>query len=306
MQSLQNQLDLLVNNLERVVTVIAILLFTAFLAWIVRRTLTRFIERSSNELNNDSTNYRFMSHVIVALIYVTGFSYAVYLIPFLRHIATSLMGAAGILAVAVGFASQHALGNIISGFFIVMYKPYKINDRITLKMDIRGIVEDINLRHTIIRNFENQRIIIPNSLMSNEILTNSNFTDDKICRFIEIGISYGSDVEKAKEIMADEVQNHPDYLDVRTSEDIKEGIPPVTVRVLSLGDSSVHLRAWAWASGPTTAFIMSCDLIESIKKRFDAEGIVIPFPQRTLSYLDTDDAEDKKEELKQDDPEEES
>lgn len=291
MLSFQQLSERLIDNLELIVMVVAILLLTVVLASLVRRAFNRFIQRSTEELNNDSTNYRFMSHLIIALIYVTGASFAVYLIPFLRHIATSLMGAAGILAIAVGFASQQALGNIISGLFIVMYKPYKINDRVTLQTDIRGVVEDINLRHTIIRNFENQRIIIPNSVMSSEILINSNYTDDKICRFVEVGISYGSDVQRAKEIMAEEVLNHPNYLDVRKPEDIEKGVPPVIVRVLSLGDSSVLLRAWAWAADAPSAFIMSCDLAESIKKRFDAEGIVIPFPQRTISYLDVNKEE---------------
>ncbi|MEX0770137.1 MAG: mechanosensitive ion channel family protein [Balneolaceae bacterium] len=290
MQIIEQYSDRLIENLDLILTVVAILILTVFLAWVVRRAFDGFIERSTQELNNDSTNYRFMSHLIIALIYVAGFSFAVYLIPFLKHIATSMMGAAGILAIAIGFASQQALGNIVSGLFIVIYKPYKINDRVTLQTSIRGVVEDINLRHTIIRNFENQRIIIPNSVMSNEILMNSNYTDDKICRFIEIGISYGSDLDRAKEIMIEEVMDHPDYLDVRETEDIEKGAPPVRVRVLSLGDSSVVLRAWAWAEEPQTAFFMSCDLIESIKKRFDKEGIVIPFPQRTLSYLDPIDS----------------
>ena len=196
-----------------------------------------------------------------------------------------MLASAGILAVVVGFAAQQALANIVSGIFIVMFKPYRINDRLTIQNTLRGVVEDINLRHTIIRNFENQRIIIPNSIISNEILVNSNYTDDKLCKFINIGISYGSDIDKAKNIMSEEVQNHPRNIDIRSEADIESGVSRVVVRVTMLGESSVNVRAWAWASDPKSAFIMECDLLESIKKRFDNEGIVIPFPQRTLSYL---------------------
>jgi small conductance mechanosensitive channel len=287
LEAFQGLLETLLDNLETFILVVIILIVTTVLATLINRGFSRFIERSTSDLKNDPTNYKFMQHALVAVVYITGVSFAIYLIPVLSHIAGSLLGAAGILAIAVGFASQQALGNIISGVFIVMYKPYRINDRITLKGDMRGLVEDINLRHTVLRNFENQRIIIPNSVMSNEILINSNYTDEKICRFIEIGISYQSDIDLAKKIMAEEVINHPDYMDVRKSEDVEKGIPPVTVRVLSLGDSSVLLRAWAWAKDAPTGFIMSCDLTESIKKRFDKEGIVIPFPQRTISYLES-------------------
>lgn len=292
-QSLQNLFDKLFVNLETLILVIVIMVITIVLATLIKRGFGRYIERSTTDLNNDPTNYKFMQHALVAIVYLTGFSFAIYLIPVLSHIAGSILGAAGILAVAVGFASQQALGNVVSGLFIVMYKPYRINDRITVKGDMRGTVEDINLRHTVIRNFENQRIIIPNSVMSSEVLTNSNYTDDQICRFIEIGISYGSDIDLAKKIMSEEVQNHPSYLDVRKPKDIEEGVPPVIVRVLSLGESSILIRAWAWAADAPTAFMMSCDLLESIKKRFDKEGIVIPFPQRTISYLEPGKANTK-------------
>lgn len=292
-QSFQNLISKLLDNLDTLILVVIILAITTVLATLINRGFSRFIERSTSDLKNDPTNYKFMQHSLVAIVYLTGISFAIYLIPVLSHIAGSLLGAAGILAIAVGFASQQALSNIISGVFIVMYKPYRINDRITLKGDMRGVVEDINLRHTVLRNFENQRIIIPNSVMSNEILINSNYTDEKICRFIEFGISYQSDIDLAKKIMAEEVQNHPEYMDVRKPEDFEKGVPPVTVRVLSLGDSSVLLRAWAWAKDAPTAFILSCDLTESIKKRFDKEGIIIPFPQRTISYLENGDRQEE-------------
>jgi small-conductance mechanosensitive channel len=170
----------------------------------------------------------------------------------------------------------------------VISKPYKINDRITLDetSGLRGIVEDISLRHTVIRNFENQRIIIPNSIISNQVLVNSSFEDPKVCRFVDIGVSYSSDLDLAKNIMAEEVEGHPLNIDVRTAEDIKDGIPRVTVRVIAMLDSSITLRAWAWADDAADGFVLSCDVLESIKKRFDREGIVIPFPQRTISYLE--------------------
>jgi len=103
------------------------------------------------------------------------------MMPNLRALASSFLAGAGILAVAVGFASQHALGNIISGVFIVIFKPFRVTDRVKLR-ELTGVVEDITLRHTIIRDFENKRIIIPNFLISEEIIVNSNFEDDRICK----------------------------------------------------------------------------------------------------------------------------
>lgn len=265
--------------------IVTILVFTVILARIINRAYKKFLTRSAEKGNINLTTYKFLEHSLSVIIYLIGISFAISLIEFLKPLAQSIVAGAGILAIAVGFAAQQALGNIISGIFIVISKPYQIKDRISMQDGLRGVVEDISLRHTVIRNFENQRIIIPNSVMSEQILTNSNYTDDKICRLINIGISYDSDIDLAKKIMTEEIINHPFNFDNRTEEDIENGLPRVIIRLVQLGDSSVVLRAWAWAKEPLDAFFMECDVLESIKKRFDKAGITIPFPQRTISYL---------------------
>ncbi|MDX1641958.1 MAG: mechanosensitive ion channel family protein [Balneolaceae bacterium] len=282
-----------ISTYELAIKIIFILAITLILARIVNRVYRKVLDRSEKEGDEHLTTYKFIGNSISAIIYAVGFSFAIWNIPFLKPIAQSLVAGAGILAIAVGFASQQSLGNIISGFFIVLSKPYKINDRISFPDGLSGVVEDIGLRHTVIRNFENQRIIIPNSIISNQLLINSNFEDTKICRFVDIGISYGLDIDLARKIMTEEIENHPFNIDNRTPEDIEKGDPRVSVKVTLLGDSSVNMRAWAWAETPQNGFRMYCDVLESIKKRFDKEGIVIPFPQRTLSYLEPE----KKEEI---------
>ena len=284
---IDNIVDLLLRY-QVFIEFILIITITVVVSYVVNKLFKRFVRNNEEVTNSDLTNYKFLEHSLSTIIYLIGFSFAIWNIEFLKPVAQSLVAGAGILAIAVGFASQQALGNIISGIFIVVYKPYVINDRISLRTDLRGVVEDISLRHTVIRNFENQRIIIPNSIISNEVLINSNYSDAKICRFIDVGISYGSDIDLAKAIMADEIANHPLSYDNRTEDDIENNMPRVVVRVLNLLDSSVMIRAWAWAKDAPDAFVLQCDVTESIKKRFDREGIVIPFPQRTISYLNQD------------------
>ena len=286
----------IIQENELTLKVIFIIVSTFLIAFVFRRTYKKVLQRSERIDDDHLTTYKFLEKLITITIYLAGFSYAISQIPFLKPVAQSILAGAGILAIAVGFAAQQALGNIISGVFIVLSKPYKINDRITLDetSGLRGIVEDISLRHTVIRNFENQRIIIPNSIISNQVLVNSSFEDPKVCRFVDIGISYGSDLDLAKQIMADEVEKHPLNIDTRTPENIKEGVPRVFVRVVAMLDSSITLRAWAWADDAANGFMLTCDVLESIKKRFDREGIVIPFPQRTISYLDQPGQPDSK------------
>ena len=265
-----------------------VIVATLIVGYISNRLLTKIVRKSTEGMTKDPTNYKFLKHVSLACIYLVGFSLAIYTMPNFRALAGSLLAGAGIFAVAIGFAAQHALSNLVSGVFIVVFKPFRINDRLNIQ-NHQGVVEDITLRHTVIRNFENRRIIIPNSLISNEIIVNSDFADDKIVKWIDIGISYNSDIDIAKKIMEEEVLAHPLHLDPRTQEDIDNGVPEVIVRVLNLMDSSVNIRAWAWAKEATDAFILSCDLNESIKKRIDKEPLVeIPYPHRTL-YIRQDE-----------------
>ncbi len=263
-----------------------VLIVTIIIASLTRRLFNKAIKKAElgESEAHDLTNLKFLKRGVSVIIYLTGISFAIYMIPTLRVVATSLLAGAGLFAIAIGFASQQALSNIVGGVFIVIFKPYKINDRLQIRTDLTGVVEDINLRHTVIRNFENKRIIIPNSVISDEVLINSNYNDDKIIRWIDIGISYDSDIDLARKIMQEEIEAHPNFIDNRTEEQIEEGAPKVPVRLLTLGDFSVNLRAWATAADPPSAFVMGTDLLESIKKRFDKEGIEIPFPYRTIVY----------------------
>ena len=145
---------------------------------------------------------------------------------------------------------------------------------------MNGIIEDITLRHTVVKDLENRRIIVPNTVISDEIIVNSDYKDDPICKGITIGISYDSDIDKAKNIIFEEAAKHPFQIDRRSAEDIQNNVPEVNVRVINLGVSSVDLKAWIWAKNQPDAFVMGCDLYESIKKRFDKEGIEIPYPHQ--------------------------
>lgn len=127
-------------------------------------------------------------------------------------------------------------------------------------------------------------MIIKNSVINSEILINSNIVEETICNFIDMGISYDSDMDKAMEIMSKEAMAHPNFIDHRTQEDLDKGMPPVTVRVMGFGDSLVNLRAFVWSMDHSSGFVMKTDLNKSFKEQFDKHGIEIPFPYRTIVY----------------------
>jgi small-conductance mechanosensitive channel len=260
---------------------------------LVKKLLATTFEKSSRKMKVDRTNFALLRHSFTPLIYFIGIGTAIFFIPQLRTLSISLFAGAGVLAVVIGFAAQKTFSNVVSGIFIAVSKPFRVGDLITVSGRM-GYVEDITLRHTVIRNFENKRIIIPNAVISEEIIENFNITDDKICKFVEFGISYDSDVDKAMEIMEEEAKKHPLFLDTRTDEEKKQRKPAVMVKVLGYGDSSVNLRAWVWAKDPKDAYRIGWDLNKSIKKRFDAGGIEIPFPYRTLVFKDKKKVKKKK------------
>lgn len=262
-----------------------IILIVALIASrILRLGLNRFVKTSSSKLNVDPTKYSFLKNAVSFIIFIIAAIAIFQSIPELRSYGVTLFASAGILAAIVGFASQSAFSNIISGIFIVIFKPFRVGDLINIGELHAGEVEDITLRHTIIKNFENRRIVIPNSIISEQTITNSTLTDDKVCMFVFMGISYDSDIDLAIKIIQEEAEKHPLQIDNRTQEDIEKGIPQIIVRLTSFGDSSVNLRASVWAKNPGDGFAMKCDLHKSIKERFDKEGIEIPFPHRTIVY----------------------
>lgn len=270
-----------------IITALIVFFFARILSKIAHKIFTRYIEKSSSLLNVDPTGFNFFKNGIRIIIYISAALVLFFIIPPLNQFAQTLTVGATVIAAVAAFASQHALANVVGGIFIVIFKPFRVGDLIQVGAINMGTVEDITLRHTVIRSFQNRRIIIPNASINNETIVNSSIGDAKTCMFIEVGISYNSDHDKASELMQQVCEKHESVLDNRTEEEKEKGVPLVVVRLIELGDSSQLLRAYVWAADPETAFIMKFDLLKSIKKIFDANDIEIPFPHRTL-YLRTE------------------
>lgn len=249
---------------------------------LIRRYFIRKIEASSRRDKGDPTTYKFLSYFAVFAVYFIGIALAALAIPALRTMAQSALAGAGVLAVVAGVASQEALSNLVGGIFIVFSKPFRVGDCVRIGADVIGEVEDLTLRHTVIKDFHNKRIIIPNSIINKETVTNYNLGDQRTCEWIVVGISYDSEINAALKIMAEEAEKHPLCIDQRSNRDKKNEIPQIVTKVTSLDDSAVTLRAWVWARNYYDAVALRHDLYKSVKERFDEAGIEIPFPHRTI------------------------
>lgn len=270
------------------VKILIILAVTILASTIVRVLMNRFIQRSSLYLKVDSTRLKFFRSALNALIYIMAIIAIIYVIPPFRAISMTLLASAGIFAAVLGFASQQAFSNIVSGVFVVVSRPFRVGDVIRIGRDttttneLLGTVEDITLRHTVIRDFHNRRIIIPNSVINMEVITNNNIVDERVRRLINVTISYEADVDRAIAIVQEEARKHPFFIDGRSAQDIRMGEDDVMVRVVELNETGVKLRAYVWALNFDQGWELHCDLSLAILKRFKKEGIELAYPHRVL------------------------
>ncbi len=274
-------------EVSHLITIVIIVVFAFIIVRLERLFFDKVFDDSEVD-PNDKTRLSFIKNGISFIIWIVAFAWIIYTIPKLRQMAVTIFAGAGIFVAVLGIASQQAFSNIVSGIFLVVFKPFRVGDLVKIGSFDYGTVEEITLRHTVIRDFKNKRIIFPNSTVANETIINDSIIDSKSCRHLVIGISYDSDIDLAMKIITEEAIKHPFCIDVRTKDDIKKKEPQIPVRLISFGDSSVNLRANVWADNPVLAFQMECDLLKSIKERFDKEGIEIPFPYRTIVYKNKD------------------
>jgi small-conductance mechanosensitive channel len=178
----------------------------------------------------------------------------------------------GALALAVGIAAQGLVGNFVAGIFILKDRPFEIGDWIE-QGDLAGRVEDIDLRVTTLRTFDNEKVTVPNSELADNAVTNPVAYDKLRQRFV-FGIGYDDDIDRAEAVILDEAA---------AIDAIMED-PAPDVRVTELADSYVGLQTRFWVEDPSRADVVEVqsDLVRAVKDRCDAEAIEMPFPYREL------------------------
>lgn len=190
----------------------------------------------------------------------------------LQGFLLALAGVAAAGTLAVGVALQNVIRNFVAGVFIYVDEPFRLGDWIEWE-ERAGVVEQINLRTTRVRTFDNEILTVPNAELTDNVVKNR-VAKDTIRQRFTVGIGFEDDVGEAIEYMVDEAENHPDILDE----------PEPSVRLTELGDSAVLLESRVWIANPKRADFVRIrgEYGRNIKRRFDAEGIDIPFPIRTL------------------------
>jgi len=182
---------------------------------------------------------------------------------------THLLGAAGIVGIAVGFASQTSVSNIISGLFLIAEKPFEVNDVITVG-GTTGVILSIDILSVKLRTFDNKYIRIPNeTLIKSELINITRFPLRRVD--INIGVAYKEDIGKVRTVLLDIAHKNPLCLND----------PQPLVIFSGFGNSSIDLMFLVWAVKADWLNLKNT-IMEEIKQRFDKEGIEIPFPHLSL------------------------
>jgi len=178
----------------------------------------------------------------------------------------ALVGAAGFI---IAFAMQDSLSNFASGLMILFFRPFDMDDLVDAG-GVSGKVSSMNLVSTTIRTLDNKLMVVPNSKIWNDVITNATGVTERRVD-LEFGIGYDDDIEQAQHILEEIVASHPKVL--------KDPAP--LIKMSALADSSVNFICRPWAA-TSDYWDVYWDITKEVKKRFDEAGISIPFPQRDV------------------------
>ena len=260
----------IISKVWEMLTVYGLKIIAAVIVFVVGRWIAKLLKNVTQKVmtkkNVDPTVVSFL----VNLIYIALLTFVVLAaLGQLGIQTTSFIAVIGAAGLAIGLALQGSLANFAAGFLMIIFRPFKVGDLIEAA-GVLGVVEEIQVFTTQLKTPDNKTIIIPNAKLTADNITN--FTA-KATRRVDLvcGIGYGDDIDKAKKVLTDIMTQ-----DERILKD-----PSPTIAVVELADSSVNfvVRPWVKTADYWNVYF---DTTENIKKRFDAEGISIPFPQRDV------------------------
>ncbi|WP_425418067.1 mechanosensitive ion channel family protein [Oricola indica] len=242
------------------------------LSHILKRMIHVIVERDhDNRL--DRMAIAFLSKVASAFVWILIFMLYAHMIPALDRLATALLASVSVASVVFGLAAQSTLSNFVAGFSLIFYRPFRLGDKLQINAPTgveTGIVEDVSLGYTILKTYDNRRVIISNSSISSATMVNLSARELRTMAMIPISVSYDSDIDTARALILEVASGISDIEEV------------VSCPVTNLGASSVDFSLRVWCADSGVAAGVRNEVLEAVKKRFDAEGIEIPYAYQNV------------------------
>jgi small conductance mechanosensitive channel len=267
-EKLSEWTEALILMLPNLGLAIVIVIIAVFIAKLVRSLSENLLKKvSHNENIND-----LLTSIIYVVVLGIGIFIALSVLQLDKAVTTILAGA-GIIGLALGFAFQDIAANFISGIFLSFRRPFR-HGHIIKSQEYIGTVQTVTLRSTVIQSFQGQKVMIPNKDVFQNPLENYTVSGKRRVD-LEVGVSYGEDLEKVKNITLEAARK----VAGRASDEI-------TFFYTGFGDSSIDFTVRIWPKDITQPGYLKVksDLIMNIKKAFDENNIMIPFPIRTLDF----------------------
>jgi small conductance mechanosensitive channel len=263
---LQDNHEFLLGYSLHIVLQILAAIFIFYIGRMIAKAVSRFIERTLVARAVDKAVVAFVASLIYAILLVATVLMALSQIGVQTTSFIAILGAAGL---AIGLALQGSLANFASGILIILFRPFKSGDFIDAG-GVSGTVDKIEIFQTMMRTPDNKRVIVPNAQITGGSITN--YSSEPLRRVdLVIGISYDSDLRKAKQILEDILKSDERVLPE----------PAASVKVAALADSSVNLNVRPWVNS-ADYWGVYWDTLEKVKLIFDEQGIGIPFPQMDI------------------------
>ena len=261
------------------------LLVTYLTVHIVNLIANRYFAALAHRQPGLETVYRFLRRVLILVIVLIGVTVSTYAnFPNTAAALTELILAAGFLSIVVGLAAQSTLSNLIAGAMVSISQPFKLGDAVVFPYPNGDwcIVEDVRLNFTVLRTWDLRRLMVPNAMFQSNVIVNYTAVDPTMLVIVYMVITYEANVDRAREIMVEEARKHPDFLPL--------GNLPVTHVMDYQGGGNqgtgmyggVDLRLLSAAKDQPTAFQVQKDLLYSIRKRFETEGIPLAYPTQRV------------------------
>lgn len=269
LEKLMGWMDTIILQLPNLVIAIIFGVMAYFLSKYIRRIAVK----ASAKLTTNKTILNLVSN-ITAVVFGMLVLFTILSIFELGGTINKLLATAGVLGLAVGLALQDPMNNLFSGVFMSVRELYKIGDLVETN-GYFGIIRNIDLRATTILMPTGQEVVIPNKDVIQNPLKNFTVTGQRRVD-VSCGVSYGEDLEKVENIAKEAIKNNLEYLKSK----------PIDVLFSEFGDSSINftLRYWVNIVGQRDFLMEQSNAIKAIKKAFDAEDIMIPFPITTLDF----------------------
>ncbi len=255
------------------VKLVAAILIIIIGRWISRR-ISRLLGRLLDKNNVDVTLVRFAENLTYYALIVVVLIAAVGQLGINTTSFLTIVGAAGL---AIGLALKDSLSNFAAGVMLTFFRPFRVGDFVEAG-GVTGTVQGITIFNTVLNTPDNQKVIIPNGIITSDVITNVTANDTRRVDLV-IGISYSDDIAKAKKIVSDLLQKEKRVL----------SDPAPVIAVSELADSSVNLVVRPWVK-TGDYWTVRFDLTEEIKNSFDEAGISIPFPQQDVHLFNENSA----------------